>query len=58
MINGEAGKGIGLLCLYILGLILSFLLIGIPIALGAWIWGMVDGYQGAQRWNYRHGIMS
>jgi hypothetical protein len=24
----------------------------------AWIWGLVDAYQGAQRWNARHGILS
>lgn len=58
MINGRVGIGIGILCLYVVGFILSFFLIGVPIALGAWIWGMVDGYQSAQAWNRAHGIIS
>jgi TM2 domain-containing membrane protein YozV len=58
MINGRVGIGILILCIYALGLILSFFLIGVPIALGAWIWGMVDGYQSAQAWNRAHGIIS
>jgi TM2 domain-containing membrane protein YozV len=58
MINNRVGIGIGILCLYAFGLILSFFLIGVPIALGAWIWGMVDGYQSAQAWNRAHGIIS
>ena len=41
-----------------LGVILSFFLIGIPVVIGAWIWGMVDGYLSAQRWNQEHGIVS
>jgi TM2 domain-containing membrane protein YozV len=58
MINSRVGIGILILCLYVFGLILSFFLIGIPIALGAWIWGLVDGYQAAQAWNRAHGIIS
>jgi hypothetical protein len=33
-------------------------LIGFILVIGAWIWGMIDAYQGAQRWNARHGIIS
>jgi len=33
-------------------------LIGIPFAIGIWIWGMIDAYQGAQAWNRAHGILS
>lgn len=58
MINGDTGTGVAILLLYILGWVLSVFLIGIPLVLGAWIWGMVDAYQGAQRWNARHGIIS
>jgi TM2 domain-containing membrane protein YozV len=58
MINSRVGIGILILCIYAFGLILSLFLIGIPIALGAWIWGMVDGYQSAQSWNRAHGIIS
>jgi TM2 domain-containing membrane protein YozV len=58
MINGDVGTGIAILLLYIAGWVLAVFLIGIPLAIGAWIWGMVDAYQGAQRWNARHGIIS
>jgi TM2 domain-containing membrane protein YozV len=58
MVNGDAGIGIAILLLYLVGVILSFFLIGIPLAIGAWIWGLIDAYQGAQRWNRAHGILS
>ena len=58
MVNGEAGKGCIILGLYALGWILSIILIGIPLLIGAWIWGLVDGYQSAQRWNRAHGIIA
>ena len=58
MVNGEAGKGCIILGLYALGWILSIILIGIPLLIGAWIWGLIDGYQSAQRWNRAHGIIA
>ena len=58
MINGDVGTGIAILMLYIVGWVLAVFLIGIPLAIGAWIWGLVDAYKGAQRWNARHGIIS
>jgi TM2 domain-containing membrane protein YozV len=58
MVNGEVGKGCIILGLYALGWILSIILIGIPLLIGAWIWGLVDGYQSAQRWNQAHGIIA
>ena len=58
MLNGEGGKGAGILIGYLVCIPLSFVLIGIPGMLAFWIWGMVDGYQGAQRWNARYGILS
>ena len=58
MINGEAGKGIGILVGYLVSAVLVLVLIGIVGMLAFWIWGMVDAYQGAQKWNSRHGIIS
>jgi len=58
MVNGSAGRGVLILALYAVGWLLSFFLIGIPILIGAWIWGLVDGYTSAQRWNRKHGIVS
>lgn len=58
MINGDTSRGVIILVSYIVGLILTIVLIGFVIAFGVWIWGMVDAYQGAQRWNAAHGIRS
>ena len=58
MVNGNAGTGVTILALNILGWMLAIVLIGIPLAIGTWIWGLVDAYQSAQRWNRRHGIVS
>lgn len=58
MLNGEGGKGAGILIGYLVGIPLSFIVIGIPGVLAFWFWGMVDGYQGAPRWNARYGIIS
>jgi TM2 domain-containing membrane protein YozV len=58
MINGEVGKGIGILVGYFFSLLLVVIVIGIVGVLGFWIYGMVDAYNGAKLWNARHGIYS
>jgi len=58
MVNGDVGRGAIILGVYALGWVLALFLIGIPILIGAWIWGMIDGYLSAQRWNAAHGIIS
>lgn len=58
IVNGSTGRGVTILGLYVLGWILAFFIIGIPILIGVWIWGLVDGYLSAQRWNAAHGIVS
>ena len=58
MINGDVGTGVAILVLFLVGITLAVVLIGIPMALGAWTWGLIDAYQGAQRWNRVHGILS
>ena len=58
MVNDNARVGITILILNIIGWILAIVLIGIPLALGSWIWGLVDAHQSAQRWNRAHGILS
>lgn len=58
MVNENAGVGVTILILNIIGWILAIVLIGIPLVLGSWIWGLVDAYQSAQRWNRAHGILS
>ncbi len=58
LMNGSAGKGIGIFAGYVVGWMFSFVLIGLPFLFGFWIWGMVDAYNGARSWNARHGILS
>jgi len=62
LMNGDTGIGITILLLWILSVILDFtiigLIVGIPLGLAMFIWGLIDAYQGAQRWNRRHGIIS
>jgi TM2 domain-containing membrane protein YozV len=58
MINGDVGTGIAILVLYIVGWATAIFFVGFLLVVGAWIWGMIDAYQGAQRWNARHGIIS
>jgi TM2 domain-containing membrane protein YozV len=58
MLNGEVGKGAGILVGYFLCLFTFFLIVPLLVAVGLWVWGMVDAYQGAQSWNRRHGILS
>lgn len=55
MINGEVGKGAGILIGYFISCLLAIILIGIPGVIGFWVWGMVDAYQGARLWNTRRG---
>jgi TM2 domain-containing membrane protein YozV len=58
MLNGDVGKGVGILLGYFLCIFLFFLIVPLLVAVGLWVWGMVDAYQGAQQWNRRHGILS
>jgi TM2 domain-containing membrane protein YozV len=58
MVNDNAGTGVAILVLNIIGWLLAIVLIGIPLAIGTWIWGLVDARQSAQRWNRAHGIIS
>ena len=58
MINGDVGKGVVILVGYIISVFLVIVLVGLLGMLGFWIWGMVDAYTGAQKWNLRHGIVS
>jgi TM2 domain-containing membrane protein YozV len=58
MLNGEVNKGVGILVGYFLCLFTFFLIVPLLVAVGLWVWGMVDAYQGAQGWNRRHGILS
>lgn len=58
LMNGNVGKGIGIFIGYFISWILTLVLIGLFGVFGFWVWGMVDAYQGAKRWNAAHGILS
>jgi TM2 domain-containing membrane protein YozV len=62
MINGDVGIGITILLLWLLAIFLDVtilgLVVGLPLGLAMFIWGLIDAYQGAQRWNRKHGIIS
>ena len=58
MVNENVGTGVAILVLNIIGWILAIVVIGIPLAIATWIWGLVDAYKSAQRWNRAHGIIS
>lgn len=58
MYAGGTPVGVVILITWIIGLALTILIIGIPIVVGAWIWGMIHAYQSAVRWNRDHGIIS
>jgi TM2 domain-containing membrane protein YozV len=62
MINGDVGIGITILLLWLFAIVLDFtvigLVVGVPLGIGMFIWGLIDAYQGAQRWNRKHGIIS
>lgn len=45
LIGGKTTEGIVQLLLFVFGVPLSFLLIGIPLVMVAWIWGLVVGIQ-------------
>lgn len=57
-VNGSVGKGIAIFAGWALSWFLTVILIGFFGLLGFWIWGLVDAYQGARRWNAAHGIIS
>jgi len=62
MMNGDVGIGITILLLWLLAIFLDItfigLVVGVPLGIAMFVWGLIDAYQGAQRWNRRHGIIS
>lgn len=58
LMNGDTSKGIIMFLGYLFSFLLMFVLIGFLTAPAIWIWGMIDAYQSAQRWNLQRGIVS
>jgi TM2 domain-containing membrane protein YozV len=58
LMNGSVGIGIVIFLSYCVAWASIFVVIGFVLVPAVWVWGMVDGYQGAKKWNARHGILS
>ena len=62
MVNGDTGIGVVILLLWLLSIGLDFtvigLIVGVPLGIAMFVWGLIDAYTGARRWNARHGIIS
>jgi TM2 domain-containing membrane protein YozV len=58
MISGRGGKGAAILISYLVSWFLISVLIGIPLVIFFWIYGMVAGSNDAKKWNAAHGIIS
>lgn len=65
IVNGEATKGMIILGSYMLSIVLSFslaaILVGLaflPVTLGIWVYGLIDAYRGAERFNTAHRLRS
>ena len=58
MINGDTATGVVILIGWLVSWVLTFVLIGFFTGAAFWIWGMIDAYKGAQRWNLQHGVVS
>ncbi|EPH07087.1 hypothetical protein HMPREF1531_00136 [Propionibacterium sp. oral taxon 192 str. F0372] len=56
IINGETSKGIGILVGFFACIFTSFLIVPIIGIIAFFVWGLVDAYQGAERFNTYHGL--
>lgn len=43
IVGGKTKEGIWQIILFVIGVLLSFVLIGIPLLIAVWIWGIVTG---------------
>ena len=50
-VNGQSRKGLVLGVGFVVSLMLSPVLVGIPVAVGLWAWAMHDAYRYAKGWN-------
>lgn len=51
--NGQIGKGVVFIIIQIINVGLMFILVGFLTYPIVWIWGMVDAYKTAERFNAR-----
>jgi TM2 domain-containing membrane protein YozV len=58
LVAGNTRNGLIILIGMVISAILVVVVIGLLGMIGFYIWGLVDAYQSAQRWNLEHGIIS
>ena len=58
MINGSTTIGVIILVGFLVSIPLMFVCVGFVTYFGFWVWGMIDAYTSAQKWNQAHGIVS
>lgn len=57
MLNDQVGKGVLILCCYIVAAITCLIVIGFLLTPAVWIWGMIAANNDARNWNRAHGIL-
>ena len=45
LVGGKTGTGLAQLSLFLIGLPLAVIAVGVPLVLGAWVWGIATGAQ-------------
>ena len=45
IIGGRTNTGIAQLIMFLIGIPLSLIIVGIPLVIAAWVWGLVTGLQ-------------
>jgi len=45
LVGGKTATGLAQLCLFLVGLPLAVIAVGLPLVLGAWVWGIATGAQ-------------
>lgn len=58
MVAGNTRTGVIILVGWLVSCVLTLVLIGLVGVIGFFVWGLVDAYQSATRWNLQHGIVS
>lgn len=53
--NGQMGKGFGMIAAYIVSWLLTFVFIGFITTPIIWIWGIIDAYKSAEKYNKKNG---
>jgi TM2 domain-containing membrane protein YozV len=56
IINGDTGKGLGILTGFLVSALLAVVLVGIVGMFAFWLWGLIDAYDGATDWDESYAV--